>query len=305
MTSEHYNDYQKALELAESGNYEQAWSYLQNYLQKEPQDVQALNDAGAILHCLGRSDSAINYLVRANELKNDCQQVVWNLMEAYLAAGKPECAEQLFAQAEQMKILNPDVVNRTAQQYLDKGDKGGFIEVLLNSLRLWPEQEILENMITVVKSKRPKIAFICGGDGKMFLNPILDYIGKRFEVRVFEGQTEQELYELMKWSDISWFEWCTNLAVLGSRFDKVCKMIIRLHRYEAYQDWPMQVNWQNIDYLITVGNSYVKQALFAQVPQIQEMTSVVTIANGVELEKIRFIERSRGKNLAFVGYINL
>ncbi|GAI75341.1 unnamed protein product, partial [marine sediment metagenome] len=36
---------------------------------------------------------------------------------------------------------------------------------------------------------------------------------RRFEVRVFEGQTEEELYELMRWSDISWFEWCTNLAV--------------------------------------------------------------------------------------------
>src|SRR3972149_7640324 len=99
----------------------------------------------------------------------------------------------------------------------------------------------------------------------------------------------------MRWSDISWFEWCTNLAVIGSRAPKVCKNIIRLHRYEAYQQWPQQVNWSNVDTLITVGNSFVRDALIQAVPGIENQTSIITIPNGVDVQKIRFTERLRGK----------
>jgi len=122
-------------------------------------------------------------------------------------------------------------------------------------------------------------------------------------VRLFEGKTEEELFELMKWSDISWFEWCTDLAVIGSRQQKVCENIVRLHRYEAYSPWPRQVNWHNIDTLITVGNNFVKDALFNCVPGIENQTSIVTIPNGVDLDKCAFTERQRGKNIAFLSNI--
>jgi glycosyltransferase involved in cell wall biosynthesis len=109
----------------------------------------------------------------------------------------------------------------------------------------------------------------------------------------------------MKWSDISWFEWCTNLAVVASNLPKVCKTIIRLHRYEAYEQWPQQINWDNIDVLITVGNSFVKDALLRSVPQLASQTSVVTIPNGVNLEKFAFTERKRGKNIAFLANLRM
>jgi glycosyltransferase involved in cell wall biosynthesis len=211
----------------------------------------------------------------------------------------------LFDEAERLGILNPDVINRTATQLLDHGNKAAATEVLLRSLRIWPGQEILEHMISVIKSKRPKIAFFWGGDGRTFLNPVIDFVRKRFEVRLFEGTTEQQIYDLMQWSDISWFEWCTDLAVLGSRHEKVCKTIVRLHRYEAYADWPKQVNWKNVDCLVTVGNSFVKNALIESVPQVKNLTSIVTIPNGVNLENINFVERQRGKNLACIGYLNM
>lgn len=306
MASENNADYLKALELAEAGRHEEALESIRQYLRTAPDDVQALNDAGALLHCLGRSAEAINYLLRANELGCDCPgQVVWNLIEAYLGAQKPEQASGLFDEAERLNILNPDVINRTATQLLDRDNKAAATEVLLHSLRLWPGQEILEHMISVIKSKRPKIAFFCGADGKMFLEPVLDFVRRRFEVRLFEGGTEQQVYDLMQWSDISWFEWCTDLAALGSRHEKVCKTIVRLHRYEAYTNWPKQVNWHNVDCLIMIGNSFVKNALLESVPQVKNIASVVTIPNGVDLEKGGFVERQRGKNLACIGYINM
>jgi len=194
-----------------------------------------------------------------------------------------------------------DVLNRTANIFLEQNNKANAIEILLRSLQSLPNQEILRPMIEVIRSKRPKIAFFCGGDGMGFLNEIIKFANQRFQVHVFEEQTEEELYELMKWSDISWFEWCTNLAVIGSKQPKVCKNIIRLHRYEAYGQWPELVNWANIDILVTVGNSFVKDALIHTVPNLESQTSIVTIPNGVDLEKFTFTERRRGKNIAFLS----
>ncbi len=264
-------------------------------------NAQVLNDTGAILHCLGRSDEAIEHFIKARSYQKSSTEIVWNLVEAYLAIDKANEAMQLFDDMEQLGILNVDVINRTTNIFLEQNNKANAIEILLRSLRIWPNQEILKPMIEVIRCKRPKIAFFCGGDGMGFLNEIIKFAEQRFQVHVFEDQTEEELYELMKWSDISWFEWCTNLAIIGSKQPKVCKNIIRLHRYEAYGQWPELVNWANIDTLITVGNSFVKDALIHTVPNLESQTSIATIPSGVNLEKFTFTERHRGKNIAFLS----
>ncbi|RKY23565.1 MAG: hypothetical protein DRP62_05645 [Planctomycetota bacterium] len=306
MTSEtNSDDYRKGLELAEAGRHSEALVCIQKYLQAAPDDAQVLNDAGAILHCLGRSDEAINYFIKARGLQDNPAEITWNLSEAYLAVGKAKEAVQLFDDMERMGILSADVLNRTATILLDQGDKAGAIEMLLRSLQIWPDQEVLKPMIDVIRFKRPKIAFFCGGDGMMFLNEIVEFTKRRFEVRLFEGRTEEELYELMKWSDISWFEWCTNLAAAGSKMPKVCKNIVRLHRYEAYEDWPAQVDWSNIDILITVGNEVINETLINKVPDIESQTSIVNIPNGINLDRFEFVDRRRGKNIAFLANLRM
>jgi hypothetical protein len=297
--------YEKSMILAEQGRYEEALSCVTEYLQTSPEDAEALNDAGALLHCLGRSGQAIEYLVKAKQLGGNNPQILMNLIEISIAAGKPDEAEALFDQAQRAGILNPELLNRTAKMFLDQDNKAGAVEVLLRSMRIWPGQEILEHMLTVIKSKRPKIAFYCGADGSTFLEHICDFLKDRFEIRAFTGRTEQELYELMEWSDISWFEWCTDLAVIGSKGPKVCKTIVRLHRYEAYTDLVRQVKWRNVDVLITVGNSFVKRALQSTAGEITSPTKIVEIPNGVDVDGIEFVDRPRGKNIACVGYLNM
>jgi hypothetical protein len=293
------------LELAEAGRHEEALACIQGHLRTSPDDAQAHNDAGAILYCLGRSVEAIEHLVRARKLRPDCAEIIWNLVEAYLAEGRAGEAAELFDDMERMGIMSADVLNRTANVFLNQDNKGDAVEMLQRSLNISPNQEILRPMVDVIRSKRPKIAFFCGGDGMTFLADIVEFTKQRFEIRVFDGQTENELYELMKWSDVSWFEWCTNLAVMASNLPKVCRNIVRLHRYEAYEAWPQEVNWDSIDVLVTVGNSFVKDALVQRVPDIERRTSVVTIPNGVNLEKFRFANRQRGKNIAFLANLRM
>lgn len=155
------------------------------------------------------------------------------------------------------------------------------------------------------KEKR-KIAFFVGvpKDDK-FLTDIYEFTKQHFSVKIFDGANIDQVYELMKWSDISWFEWCVPMAVAASKLSKVCKVIIRLHRFEAYNVWPSQVNWNNVDTLITVGNSFVKAILLKQVPNIESLTHCITIPNGVNLDKFKFVDRSQGKNIACIGYLNM
>ena len=297
--------YLRGLELAEFGRHNEALTYIQEYLRTSPDDAQALNDAGAILHCLGRSQEAVDHFVKARTLLSNSPEIIWNLVEASLAVGRPRQAMQLFDQMEQLGILNADILNRTATILLNQGDKVNAVEVLIRSLQISPQQKLLPPMMDVIKTKRPKIAFFCGGDGMTFLNEIADFTKQRFQTRVFEGQTKEELYKLMQWSDVSWFEWCTDLAAAASNLPKVCKNIVRLHRYEAYLHWPQQINWQNIDMLVTVGNSFVKDALLKQAPNIENVTRLVGIPNGVNLEKLKFADRQRGKNIAFLGNLRM
>lgn len=295
------NHYQRGLELAEAGRHQEALACIQEHLRAAPSDGQALNDGGAILYCLGRSAEAIEHFIKARNLQGNSAEIIWNLAEAYLAVGRADEAMRLFDNMEQMGILNADVLNRTANVFLNRNNKADAIEMLLRSLQISPNQEVLIPMIETIKTKRPNIAFFCGDDGMTFLNEIAKFTNRRFQVRLFQGQTQDELHELMKWSDISWFEWCTNIAAAASKLPKVCKNIIRLHRYEAYTQWPEEVNWGNIDILITVGNKLVKDTLISKVPHLASQTSIVTVPNGVNLEKFAFTNRQRGKNIAFLA----
>jgi len=298
------NPYQRSLELAEDGDYPEALACAQEHLRTAPEDVQALNDAGAILYCLGRPDEAIDHFVKARSLQGGSAEILRNLVEAYLAEGRANEVIQLFDDMEQMRILNTDILNRIANVLLDQDNKGGAIEILQQSLQIAPDQKILEPMIEVIRSKMPKVSFFCGGDGEA-LNEITKFIKRRFEVHLFEAREEKELYESMKSSDICWFEQCANLAVTASKLPKVCKIIYRLQRHEAYQQWPKEVNWANIDILVTVGNSFFRDALSQTVPELESQTSIVTVPNGVNLEKFAFTNRQRGKNIAFLGNLGM
>jgi len=298
--------YLRGLELAEAGRYEEALACIEQHLQQVPEDAQALNDTGAILHCLGRSDEAIHHLMRARTLQRNCAEIAWNLVEAYLADGRASEATQLFGDMERLGILSADVLNRTANVFLNQDNKADAIEVLLQSLRLWPEQEILKPMIEVIRSQRAKIAFFCGhSDDARSLADICEFTKMRLPTELFQGQNLDEMYRLMKWSDISWFEGCSDMAVEASKLPKVCKMVVKVRYHDAYDRWPAQVQWDNIDVLITAGNQFVKDALVKQAPGIKNHTWMVTIPSGINLDKFKFVSRPRGKNLACVGQLDI
>jgi len=112
---ENTNNYERDLQLAEAGRHQEALVCMQEHLRTEPNDTESLNDTGAILYCLGRTNEAIDYFVKAQRLRNDSAEIVWNLAEAYLATSKANETMLLFDEMEQTGMLNAGVLNRAAR----------------------------------------------------------------------------------------------------------------------------------------------------------------------------------------------
>lgn len=156
MTETNLIDYEKSLELAETGKHAEALAHIQKHLEMAPDDTEALNDAGVLLHCLNRSDEAVEYLLKAKSIKPESIEILWNLSEAFLTIGKAKEAIELFGDMERMGVLNPDVLSRTANILLSQGNLTDALKILQWSLRLSPDQEILQSMIEVIRHQIPE-----------------------------------------------------------------------------------------------------------------------------------------------------
>lgn len=297
--------YQQAVSLAQRGQDLEALEQIEVFLKARPTHGAAWNLAGCLAMKMGQMQKAIGAFRQSLLFSNRSRESAANLAEAYLKMDQPSRAVPL------LRSLGPEIpedshlIQRIACRLQEQQDPAGAMEVLQMGRAFCGGSAALEQAIEELKKKRAKIAFFCGADGKTFLRGIARYLEQRYPVRFFEGSTPQEMADLMQWSDISWFEWATNLAQIGSQLPKVCRTIVRLHRYEAYLPWPKQIQWSHVDLLITVGNSHVIEALEQWVPDIRRQVSILRIPNGVNLESIPFQRRTRGKRIAFVASVRM
>ncbi len=145
--------HRQALELAEAGQYQQALDLMQTYITEHPQDAEALNDTAVLLHCLNRSGESIGHLEQARQLDPDSAEIIWNLVETYLAEAETDKAIELMQEMDQRNILSFDVLNRAADLCVNQDKLTQARELLDWSLRLKVDQEILKPMIQVIDAK--------------------------------------------------------------------------------------------------------------------------------------------------------
>lgn len=155
-------DYQKALDLAENGKLTESLDSLKNFLKSSPDNAEILNDIGAVLHCMHRSDEAIEYFLKAKNIQPDSAEIVWNLSETYLAEDRPEKAAELFEEMQQLGILNAEVLNRASEKLVNAGNLPLALASLQKSLEISPNQsrlpEIIEKINTQIEKNNTKIS---------------------------------------------------------------------------------------------------------------------------------------------------
>lgn len=151
-----------------------------------------------------------------------------------------------------------------------------------------------------------KIVFFVKEGLDTFINDIIDSLSIEFETKKVTIKTNKEMNLIekwMNWADICWFEWCDELILYGSKLAiaKERKIICRLHSYEAFTNYPVQVYWNNVDKLIFVAEHLQKYVIDSC--KINKEKTIV-IPCGVNMDKWTFQERSPGYAIAYAGYIN-
>jgi len=150
-----------------------------------------------------------------------------------------------------------------------------------------------------------KISFICLAGLDQFIDPIIEGLSDNYIVRKFIIRTQQEVYNAIDWADIVWLEWCNQTAIMGTNYEgiKGKKVIIRLHSYEIFTDFPKQINWPVVDKLILVA-PHIREILKIFIPDIEKKVKIEIIFNGIDLNSTHWKKMQPGYNIAWVGFIN-
>jgi len=314
---------QLATVLAESGHDRDALEQWRRVAELQPDSADAQHNLGVAACRISDHGTATRAFKRKLELDPGSFETYNDLAVLYAMTGHDEEAADTYTRGLK---LNPryDLARENAFQFfLERGlhERGlQLVNELLGTigndadLKAWkkrfsnPQPQALTTSIREVTATATgpttrvhdkKITFVASSD--TFLKPIVAHFTPHNQVRTFSGQSIQELAELMRWADLTWFEWCDRFAIDGSKLPKRGKAVCRLHSYEAFSDAPKQMNWRNIDRLILVNES-VGEIIdqFWKVP-----TPRTVIHNGVDSARFPFVKRpQRGKKIASVGYIN-
>ena len=156
--------------------------------------------------------------------------------------------------------------------------------------------------IASLRPQRTKIAFFAAKDDIKNLDEIYAFAKTRFSVQVFGGGNLRKVFELMKWSNICWFEGLGALTVMASNLPKACRNIVRLNENELRSELAGKVNWQNVDVLVADGSKPLRE----DIPGIGQQTTIITITpNSERLDEDYGTENFRSKVISRVNELFL
>jgi len=150
-----------------------------------------------------------------------------------------------------------------------------------------------------------KISVICMAGLDNFIDDIIEGLSNDYVVRKFIVKSEQDIFNAIDWGSIIWLEWLNQSSIIATNYKgiKGKKVIVRLHSYEIFTDFPKRINWSAVDRLIFVA-PHIRDILKELSPGVIDGVKMEVIYNGLDLDKIPFKERKAGFNLAWVGFIN-
>ncbi len=218
-----------------------------------------------------------------------------------------------FKQIGIMFIDSVDSLNAYAVCAEKTDNESDCIEALERSLSMESGQHDLEKKLREMKgkitgktsSRKKKIAFICAKELDNFIDDIIDGLSSVYNTEKFVVSEKNGVKKAVEWCDIAWFEWCNEVAVFGTNYCSFQgkRTLIRLHSYEAFDQFPSQIKWGKVDKLIFVS-PHIKEIVKKSIPDIDSKVECEVVYNGLDLSKFDFSEKSPGKDIAMVCKIN-
>ena len=320
--------------LFAEGKIEEAEKCFLDLLDQNPEDAEALNNLGVIHHTRGNVQEAEGYFLKAVEAKEDYLDTLLNLADLYQNAKRWEEGALHLEKCIAIDDQDPNIYNQLGMVYLEMGDSQRAREVLAKSLKLDPGQEIVRQSLSALEKKhasskdskkekgkgeaffdeahsqqnrRTKIAVLCLPGLQSFLGDIVSFLSNSYEVQTCYSNNGQEIESVIRWADIVWLEWANELTIALTNHSMLLegrRVICRLHSYEALASYVGKINWEKIDDLIFVAK-HIRDIVLQQTPGLpNKVKNIHIVPNGVNLNKFPFKDRSKGKNLAYIGHIN-
>ncbi|MGP4077773.1 FkbM family methyltransferase [Halobacillus sp. K22] len=152
---------------------------------------------------------------------------------------------------------------------------------------------------------KPKVFIFVKPGLDTFVRDVATSLSSSFNVKIIYVTTNlKDIDHYMKAADLCWFEWCDDLMIYGSKtaIAKHKKIICRIHSYEVFTSYLKKVNWKSVDKVVFVSD-HIREYALAETPSlVKDQTTV--IPNGIKVNELSFKERTKGFNIAYVGYLN-
>jgi glycosyltransferase involved in cell wall biosynthesis len=153
------------------------------------------------------------------------------------------------------------------------------------------------------------IAFLADTNDQFnFAEPVMRHLASRGHA--VQRFATPELYRggiepVLQRAGLAWFEWGNGYALEASRLPKHCPMVVRVHRYEVFQQRMHAVDWSKVDDVVFVHPAFLDVYNELAGHDLRELTRVHVIPNPVP-EDLPLRDRSgrdpgRGLRIAHVS----
>lgn len=152
-----------------------------------------------------------------------------------------------------------------------------------------------------------KIAVICTPGLDNHLGEVADYFKANYDTKICITDNLEQVFNVLKWADTVWIEWADQSAINVTRFERLLfqkQVILRLHSYEAFTKYLDYIKWSTVTDLIFVAE-HIKKIVLRKYPKIVDnVDRIHVIPNGIDTNKFKLSRRTKGKDLAYLGYLN-
>jgi glycosyltransferase involved in cell wall biosynthesis len=270
------------LVLINEGRFTEAQGLLNEYRNIVSNDIEVFSVQSVIDISNRNFEAAQKSINDGLSIDNNNFDLRYNLAYLYELRNEPVKAVKMYRQL--------------SQDYQDK-EKQQLIVEAFERLRIqYPEIDVMH--------KKQRMVFFVKQGMDSFIGDIISNLSKEYETKKVVVTDLRQIDKEMLDADICWFEWCDELVIYGSQLEaaKRKKLICRLHSYEAFIDYPKNVNWNTVDITIFVAE-HIRNTVLGQVSALKKERTVI-IPNGIDINKYTFKTRNPGYKIAYLGYIN-